>query len=276
MPLTIHGLNAGVIRHDNDFVALALKIKHDANNDSLLFLPLLPLKDLLLCLEYRLPAKNLPDDATTLLQSNAPQLIEDELKNADIRLRVESVTLLDTTKNSLTLAFALSQGETLTLDIADSQIAALVKLIIHSMNNAGLRSVVESLSSVLDFLPLYDVDCQNNAQLEYDSYQHPDWKYSLFTHCLVVVFQYKNDRGEEHTCGSVIKTRAPSASKEAQGIVKRLPRFSNRLRKLDHTPCKVFVRTLAAGNNSTLTQAQCLHAVHNLRLHAEKSAVEKQ
>lgn len=214
MPLTIHGLNAGVIRHDNDFAALALKIKHEANNDSLLFVPLLPLKDLLLCLEYHLPVKSVPDDAGSTLHSNAPALVEDELRNADVRLRVEGVTLLDDTGNSLTIAFTLNTGETLTLNIADTQIPALVKLI----------------------------------------------------------YQYKNTAGEIHTSGSVIKTRSPSASQETQGIVKRLLRFSNRLRKLDHTPCKVFVRTLAAGNKVTLTQAQCLHAVHNLRLHVEKSA----
>lgn len=272
MPLTIHGLNAGVIRHDNDFAALALKIKHEANNDSLLFLPLLPLKDLLLCLEYHLPVKSVPDDAGSTLHSNAPALVEDELRNADVRLRVEGVTLLDDTGNSLTIAFTLNTGETLTLNIADTQIPALVKLIIHAMNNAGLRALVESVSSVLDFLPLYDVDSRDNAQLEYDAYQHPEWKYRLFTHHLVVIYQYKNTAGEIHTSGSVIKTRSPSASQETQGIVKRLLRFSNRLRKLDHTPCKVFVRTLAAGNKVTLTQAQCLHAVHNLRLHVEKSA----
>lgn len=271
MPLTIHGLNAGVIRRDNDFVALALKIKHETKDDSLLFFPLLALKDLLICLEHHLPAKNLPDDAASVLHGNAPALIEDELKNADVQRRVERVALLDDAENSLTIAFTLNKDETLNLKIADTQIPALVNLIIRAMNNAGLRAVVESVSSIVDFLPLYDVDCQDNAQLEYDTYQHPEWKYRLFSHYLVVIYQYKNDQGEARTSGSVIKTRTPSRSKETQGIVKRLLRFSNRLRKLDNAPCKVFVRTLAAGNQGTLTQAQCLHAVHNLRLQAEKS-----
>lgn len=272
MPLTIHGLNAGVIRHDNDFVALALKINHAPDNDILLFFPLLPLKDLLICLEYHLPVNNVADDVAGMLHSNAPVLVEEELKNADVQQRVEHVTLLDDAENSLTIAFTRNNGETLNLTIVDTHIPALVSLIIRAMNNAGLRAVVESVSSMVDFLPLYDVDCQDDAQLEYDTYQHPEWKHRLFSHYLVVIYQYINDQGEARTSGSVIKTRAPSASKDTQGIVKRLLRFSHRLRKLDNTPCKVFVRTLAAGNKVTLTQAQCLHAVHNLRLHAEQSA----
>jgi len=43
MPLTIHGMNTGVIRHNNQFIALALKIKHDKKKENLLFFPLISL-----------------------------------------------------------------------------------------------------------------------------------------------------------------------------------------------------------------------------------------
>lgn len=282
MPLNIHGLNAGVIRHNNNFAALALKIKHEGKKESLLFFPLLPLKDLFLCLEQHLNAKTLlsddarqkfnkaADSAAKKLQKQVPEIIEDELRHADVNLRVEHVTLTENNESNLTLALTLHSGNTLAININDAQMPLLVKLIIHSMNNAGLRAIVESLSSLLDFLPIYDVDCQDKGQMEYDSYQHPEWKHALFNHYLAMIYLYKNEQGEEQTCGTIVKTRTPSSTKEAESIAKRLLRYSNRLRKLENKPCKVMVKTLVADKSVTLTQEQCMYALHTLRMQSEK------
>ncbi|WP_318369687.1 YjeJ family protein [Enterobacter sp.] len=284
MPLTIHGMNTGVIRHNNQFIALALKIKHDKKKENLLFFPLLSLKDLLLSIEQRLHMKSLLSDsarknfdkatesAEKKLQQNAPVMMEEELKNADVRLRVERVTLTHNAADSITLELSLNGGDTVTLLINDTQMRLLVNVIILAMNNAGLRAILDSVSSILDFLPLYDVDCKDKGQLEFDTYQHPEWKHALFNYYLTLMYLYKNEQGEEQACGTVIKTRTPSNSKEAQSIAKRLLRYSNRLRKLENIPCKVLVRTLVADKPVTLTQDQCLHAVHSLRYQSEQSA----
>ena len=70
MVISIKGINTGVIRQNNEFIALALKIKEPRNKTSLFFLSPLGLRDLLIALESRLiiiiPA------ATLLLQSNTP------------------------------------------------------------------------------------------------------------------------------------------------------------------------------------------------------------
>ncbi len=54
MALTIKGLNTGVIRHNDKFIALALKVKSLRNKETLLFFPVLALRDLLIGLEHRL------------------------------------------------------------------------------------------------------------------------------------------------------------------------------------------------------------------------------
>ncbi|MDI5349386.1 YjeJ family protein, partial [Salmonella enterica subsp. enterica serovar Kentucky] len=41
------GLNTGVIRHNDKFIALALKVKSLRNKETLLFFPVLALRDLL-------------------------------------------------------------------------------------------------------------------------------------------------------------------------------------------------------------------------------------
>ncbi|SUH11573.1 inner membrane protein [Salmonella enterica subsp. enterica] len=52
MALTIKGLNTGVIRHNDKFIALALKVKSLRNKETLLFFPVLALRDLLIGLEH--------------------------------------------------------------------------------------------------------------------------------------------------------------------------------------------------------------------------------
>lgn len=54
MALTIKGLNTGVIRHNDKFIALALKVKSLRNKETLLFFPVPALRDLLIGLEHRL------------------------------------------------------------------------------------------------------------------------------------------------------------------------------------------------------------------------------
>lgn len=48
------GVNTGVIRKSNNFIALALKIKEPRNKESLFFLSVMELRDLLIALESRL------------------------------------------------------------------------------------------------------------------------------------------------------------------------------------------------------------------------------
>ncbi|BHI70529.1 hypothetical protein JNE17039_40790 [Escherichia coli] len=57
MAISIKGVNTGVIRKSNNFIALALKIKEPRNKESLFFLSVMELRDLLIALESRLHQK---------------------------------------------------------------------------------------------------------------------------------------------------------------------------------------------------------------------------
>lgn len=57
MAISIKGINTGVIRKANEFIALALKIKEPRNKESLFFLSALELRDLLIAVESRLHQK---------------------------------------------------------------------------------------------------------------------------------------------------------------------------------------------------------------------------
>lgn len=58
MAISIKGVNTGVIRKSNNFIALALKIKEPRNKESLFFMSVMELRDLLIALESRLHQKH--------------------------------------------------------------------------------------------------------------------------------------------------------------------------------------------------------------------------
>ncbi|MFP1496786.1 YjeJ family protein [Escherichia coli] len=57
MAISIKGVNTGVIRKSNNFIALALKIKEPRNKDRCSFMSVMELHDLLIALEVGLPSK---------------------------------------------------------------------------------------------------------------------------------------------------------------------------------------------------------------------------
>ncbi|AGB80008.1 hypothetical protein D782_4116 [Enterobacteriaceae bacterium strain FGI 57] len=283
MALNIKSVNTGVIRQGNAFVALALKIKEQKNKESLFFFPALVLRDLLIALESRLAAlhqlqgdelqkyEKAREKAGKKMLDNVPALLEEELRYADVNFRVDGLELSKNGKDELTVTLKLHRGESIELTINELQIDLLVKAIIHSINNAGMKELALRISSLLDFLPLYDADCQEKGSLEYDFYDQAQWKHDLFSHYLALLYRFTDKEGKECFSGSIVKTRTPSGSKEAQAISRRLLDFSPRLKKLAGTPCQVYVRTLAANNGQQLTQEQCLRALYHLRVQSVKT-----
>ncbi|MDU3065823.1 MAG: YjeJ family protein [Escherichia coli] len=205
MAISIKGVNTGVIRKSNNFIALALKIKEPRNKESLFFMSVMELRDLLIALESRLHQKHKLDAAARLqyeqardkvikkMAENIPEILVDELKNADINRRVNTLELTDNQGENLTFVLTLHDG---------SKCEMLARAIIHAINNAEMRELALRITSLLDFLPLYDVDCQENGNLEYDTYSQPEWKHNLFDHYLAVLYRFKDESGKEQFSGN--------------------------------------------------------------------------
>lgn len=289
MTISIKGVNTGVIRKSNSFIALALKIKDSQNKDSLFFMSAMELRDLLIALESRLDQKHKLDEkargqyeqardqANKKMAENIPEIQMDELKNADINRRVNRLELTNNQGENLTFTLTMHDGSKCKLDVNELQIEMLARAIIHAINNADMRELALRITSLLDFLPLYDVDCQENGNLEYDSYTQPEWKHNLFSHYLAVLYRFTDEAGKEQFSGAVVKTREAKAGQQIEAITRRMIDFSPRLKKLTGVPCQVYVRTVAANNAQPLTQDQCLRALHHLRIQStSKTAPEAQ
>ncbi|EPD9419498.1 YjeJ family protein, partial [Escherichia coli] len=213
MAISIKGVNTGVIRKSNNFIALALKIKEPRNKESLFFMSAMELRDLLIALESRLYHKHkldaearlqyeqARDKAMKKMAENIPEIQIEELKNADINRRVNMLELTDNQGENLSFVLTLHDGSKCELVVNELQIEMLARAIIHAINNAEMRELALRITSLLDFLPLYDVDCQDNGNLEYDTYSQPEWKHNLFNHYLAVLYRFKDESGKEQFSG---------------------------------------------------------------------------
>ncbi|MCS2165124.1 YjeJ family protein [Scandinavium manionii] len=281
MSSILTGINTGVIRHGEQFTALALKINQQ-HEQHLLLIPALPLRDLFICFEYRLHLQSLrnvkekaafkkrQEIATAAMHKNIPSLTQSELLEAGLYQRITQIEPNNKRKNELQLTITLQGGNTLSLLIDDAQIALFVSAISHAINNAGMHTLSLRLSSLLDFLPLYDATIKNNGELEYDSYSHPAWKLALFSETLALVYHSTDEHGEQQAYGTVIKTRLRSEMRETQALAQRLLAFSPRLKKCEGKKGQISVFTLASGTEH-VPRERCLRALHALWQKSGKS-----
>ena len=284
MSISIKGINAGVIRQENNFIALALKIKEPRKKESLFFLPAIVLKDLFIALEYRLAQLPLlsvdersryekaRDKAAQKMHQNIPALQREALEHADVNLRVNAISLTNDDNESQTFTLTLHSGKKVELVVDLLQIELLVTVMVHAINNAGMNELSLRISSMLDFLPLYDVDYKAGGNLEYDSYDHPAWKRNLFVHHLAVVYRYTDSEGNTQFSGTAIKTRSKPGTKDVEAVTRRLLDCSPRLQKLAGLPCQVFVRALSSDKRKTFTADAYMQALYQLQQSVEKNA----
>lgn len=276
MTFKITGINTGVIHDARHFIALALKIVSQDAGPLLLFIPARPLRDLLVCLEYRLHQQSLrteeeksafrqhQEKAAQALLANSPSLAPIELAQAHIRWQVESIEPQFSEVDETKMVFRIRGADTVVLTVENTQIALLVRAVMQAMSSAGMGELSLRLASLPDFLPLYDADYQDDNRLNYDTYTHPAWKLPLFQYTLLLAYRYTDEEGEYRFAGTVIKARVRPDDDAAKALARRLLAFSPRLKKLEGRSCQVSVRTLSA-KEGELSGSQYLHSLWQLR-----------
>ena len=256
MEMNIAGINAGVIRNNEEFLAVALKLNIKNSDSTLLFFPALTLRDLFIAMEYYLhKQKALSEDQrkdfiaaqtaiTETMHAHIPGLKREELENADIDYRVDAIDHFAYDEGKLIFTLRLHNNENFIFEIHELQIELFTHVLIHAINNAGMQDLALRMSSLLDFLPLYDVDCQPDGKMIYDTYTQPDWKTALFDHYLILLYHYADAEKKSRFCAAVIKTRSLPDTPETQAIAKRLLAFSPRLGKLTNKACQVHIQAI--------------------------------
>lgn len=277
MEMNITGINAGVIRNNEEFLAVALKLNIKNSNPILLFFPALTLRDLLIAMEYYLhKQKALHGDqrkdfitaqtaVIKAMHAHIPGLKREELENADINYRVDAIDHFASDEGKLIFTLRLHNNEKFIFEIHELQIELLTQVLMHAINNAGMQDLALRMASLLDFLPLYDVDCQPDGTMIYDTYTQPDWKTALFDHYLVLLYHYVETKKKSSFCAAVIKTRSLPDTPETQAIAKRLLAFSPRLGKLANKACQVHIQAINVKGGEPLNLDKCMHTLNQIR-----------
>lgn len=263
MPAIVKGINSGVICHNKHFVSLALKIRNINDKENLFLFSLPQLQDLLHALESRIESFSQPQDSSQPeMLRHAPALNEQELQAAGDTAHVAQISAAMKI-SGIELEIVSRSAEKTIFLINDNQVETFIRAIISAIKNAGFQDILLTVSSMLDFIPLYDIDLLNDGKMEYDSYNPQPWKLSLFSRYLLVVYKYQQDTGHNAYCGVVMKTNALSGSQEAEGVAQRAMKFSRRLRKIVERPCQIFCTEITP-SGSELTKQQCLDSLHRL------------
>lgn len=277
MEMNITGVNAGVIRNNDEFLAVALKLNIKKSDTKLLFFPALTLRDLFVAMEYHLSKQKELDGTqrddfiaaqtavTKAMHAHIPELKREELENADINYRVNAIDNFTYDEGKLIFTLQLHNNEKFTFEVHELQIELLTHVLIHAINNAGMRELALRISSLLDFLPLYDVDCQPDGKMIYDTYTQPEWKTALFDHYLILLYHYAETKKKSTFCGTVIKTRSLPDTPETQAIAKRLLAFSPRLGKLASKACQVHIQAINVQEGEPLNLDRCMHTLNQIR-----------
>lgn len=276
MELTITGINAGTIRNDDEFLAVALKFTIKNSGPKLLFFPALALRDLFIALEFYLHKQKelcgvqredfikAQTAVTKAMHANIPELNRTELENAEINLRVDAIEHFTYDKGTLIFTLQLHNNEQFIFEIHELQIELFAQIVIHAINNSGMRELALRISSLLDFIPLYDVECQPNGSMVYDTYTHPAWKNELFNHHLILLYHYIEQKSKHYFYGTVIKTRVLPDEPEIQAVAKRVLAFSPRLEKLANKSCQVHIQAINVKDGEPLNLDKCMHTLNQI------------
>lgn len=279
---TFIGFNTAGIKYEDSFLALMLKTKQQNQLCQTYYLQAQVLTDLLLVLQNRMMIvlQRLKNEGESYqaelvafneqLLANTPTVDMSELEQPNPERRVMSITLKSGESWS-TLILVLQNEQIASLRIDDMQVEALIIGIQQALKNTGDNTVIEYLSSSLDFLMLYAVDLANTQRVDYQQYIQDEWKLNLFSHYLGVLFCCDTDEGKKIVSGAVIKTSAAHPSEQENSIIMRVIERSPKLKEIhaQHQPSQIFSQIMPSQPGKMMTLEECLRPLHAFYLETQ-------
>ena len=212
---TFISFNTAGITFEERFLALLLKVKQKNGQCQTYYLQAPVLADLLTILQYRLlrTFQRLQEQGDSYkeeliacnesLMASIPEVDMAEIQQPDPEKRIMSI-VPKFGESDTTLILALQNEHICTLCIEDKQVEAMTLAINQSLKVADDQTVIQYISSSMDFLMCYAVDLTTQPNIDYQQYSHEDWKQNLFFHYLGVLYWKTTSR-----CGLLRK--APSS-----------------------------------------------------------------
>ncbi|MCU6681690.1 MULTISPECIES: YjeJ family protein [Leclercia] len=268
---TMKGFNTAVIKNGEELFALALKIKKQDDRCQLYYLQPVVLFDLLQILLSRLAKitqratiegesyqSNLMASSEALV-TNIPQIDMTELQQPDSARRIASLTLKPGDTHFSIIAVLQNESiEVLTLD--DTQVGMMLVGIQQALHNSGDEKLLTHINSHLDHLVLYATDMTGIPRIDYQQFEYPEWKHTLFSHHLAVLYCFATEQGEKILSGAVIKTSVEHRSEREVSIARLLAERCPKLKAFsDKYPMtQVMTRVIPAPQGKIASLDDCL------------------
>lgn len=280
---TFIGFNTAGITFEERFLALLLKIKKENGPCQIYYLQAPVLADLLLILQSRMALilQRFQDQGEAYkdeliaynetLVANIPAIDMVELQQPSPERRIVSITLKPgETESTLILVFQDEQISTLCID--DRQEEALIIGIQQALKTVGDQTLIQYLSSNMDFLMCYTMDLTTQPNIDYQQYPQEEWKLNLFSHYLGVLYCCETGEGKKIVSGAVVKTSVPHLSELENNIVMQLIEKSPKLKAMhaELAPCQIFSTIIPSQPGRMLSLEECLRPLHAFYL--EKKA----
>lgn len=280
---TFIGFNTAGITFEERFLALLLKVKDKNDLYQTYYLQAPVLADLLLILQHRLlvtfqrlqvQGDSYKEELITCnesLMANIPEVEMAEIQQPSPEQRIMSITLKPGETES-TLILVLQNEQICTLCIEDKQVEAIIVGIQQALKNVGDQTVIQYLSSNMDFLMCYTVDLTTQPNIDYQQYPQEEWKLNLFSHYLGALYCCETDEGKKIVSGAVVKTSAPHLSELENNVVMQLIEKSPKLKAMhaELAPCQIFSTIIPSQPGRMLSLEECLRPLHAFYL--EKKA----
>ncbi|MBE8753666.1 YjeJ family protein [Klebsiella pneumoniae] len=267
---TVLGFNTAIIKQNDNFLALALKIKRGDNTCQTYYLQYATLNDLLIILNNQMQrvAHRLIEQGESYREQfreqvesyikTTPQIEAAEVQSPEPGRRIISLTL-KTGKTESTLIAMLQSEQIDIIKIDDMQAELMLLAIRQAFLHAGAEEFISVLESTTDFLMLYAVEIIENSRFSYEQFDHESWKRGLFSHHLAILYCYETEKGKQILSGAVIKTNTPHPSELENGIAIRI---NERFPKLKSTQekyplCQIFSKVIPSSDNMDTLDA-CL------------------
>lgn len=205
------------------------------------------------------------------LVANIPAIDMVELQQPSPERRIVSITLKPgETESTLILVFQDEQISTLCID--DRQVEALIIGIQQALKTVGDQTLIQYLSSNMDFLMCYTMDLTTQPNIDYQQYPQEEWKLNLFSHYLGVLYCCETGEGKKIVSGAVVKTSVPHLSELENNIVMQLIEKSPKLKAMhaELAPCQIFSTIIPSQPGRMLSLEECLRPLHAFYL--EKKA----
>lgn len=268
---TMKGFNTAAIKNGEELFALALKIKQQDELCQLYYLQPVELFDLLQILMSRLvkiaQRANIEGESyqTKLVASsqsliiNTPQIDMPELQQPNPVRRIASLTLKPG-DNYFSMIAVLQDESIAILTVDDTQAGAMLVGIQQALQNSGDEKLLTYINSHLDHIILYATDLTGMPRIDYQQFEYPEWKHTLFSHHLAVLYCFETEQGERILSGAVIKTSVEPRSEREISIARLLAEKCPKLKAFsDKYPMtQVITRVIPAPQGKIATIDECL------------------